>query len=126
MLMTYPLIAEAARKLQATYARVTFAAHDMNAFAELGRITVDQWHAATAEPQNLDYDNSVILDLMQDEWTIADEKFVSAETVAALLGWPVAEVTQRGRQAVARQLDEEREYLSEDLPPRGAIGSTRG
>ena len=114
--MTHPLIAEAARKFRAstrrTHGRVTFAAHDMNAFAELGRITVDQWHAATAGPQNLDADNSVMLDLMQDEWTIADEKFVTAETVAALLGWPVAEVTQRGRQAVAQQLDEDGEYLA--------------
>lgn len=95
-----------------SYARVTFAAHDMNAFAELGRITVKQWHAAAAGPQDLDDYNSVMLDLMRDEWTIADEKFVTAETVAALLDWPVAEVVQRGRQAVAQVLDEDREYLA--------------
>lgn len=112
----HPIVAEAARKYRAstrrTHARVTFAAHDMNAFAELGRITVEQWHAAGAGPQNLDAYNSVMLDLMSDEWTISDEKFVTAETVAALLDWPVAEVTQRGRQAVAQGLDEDREYLA--------------
>ena len=111
---SHPLITEAVRKLRArpSFARVTFAAHDMNAFAELGRITVEQWLDAPAGPQDLDDYNSVMLDLMRDEWTIEDEKFVSAETVAVLLGWPVAEVTQRGRQAGAQGLDEDREYLA--------------
>lgn len=94
-----------------TFARITFAAHDMNAFAELGRITVEQWHAARTGPQNLDADNSVMLDLMGDEDTIEDEKFIHAETAAALLNCPVAEVIQRGRQAVAQQLDEDSERL---------------
>lgn len=95
-----------------SFARVTFAAHDMNAFAELGRITVEQWRDAPEGPQNLDSYNSVMLDLMIEEWSMTNEKFVTAETAAALLGWPVAEVIQRGRQAVARQLDEDREYLA--------------
>jgi hypothetical protein len=95
-----------------TFARITFAAHDMNAFAELGRITPEQWRTACPGPQNIDAYNSVMLDLMRDEHTIEDEKFVQPETVAALLNWPVAEVIQRGRQAVARQLDEEADYLA--------------
>lgn len=94
------------------YGKVTFAAHDMNAFAEIGRITVEQWHAATEGPQNLDPENSVILDLMRDQHTLVGEKFVTAEVVAKLLDWPLAEVIQRGRQAVARRLDEDREYLA--------------
>lgn len=93
------------------HVRITFAAHDMNAFAELGRIAVDQYRLAPAGPQNVTPDNSIMLDLMRDEWTIADEKFITAETAAALIGCPVEEVIPRGRQAVARGLDEDREYL---------------
>ncbi len=113
--MKHPLIEEAARKLREstkrTHARVTFAAHDMNAFAHLGDITVEQWQAAPEGPQDADAYNSVILDLMQDEDTMRDEKFVTVETAAELLGWPAAEFIQRGRQAVAQVLDEERAML---------------
>lgn len=93
------------------FARVTFASHDMNAFAELGRITIAQYRSASEGPQNVDPSNSIILDLMRDEHTIAAEKFVTAETAAALLGWEPAETISRGRQAVAQVLDEEAEYL---------------
>lgn len=95
-----------------TFAGITFAAHDMNAFAELGRITVEQWEAAhDIGPQDPDAYNALLLDLMADEDTMTDEKVVSVATVAALLNWPVDEVIQRGRQAVAQQLDADSEFL---------------
>jgi len=94
------------------HARITFAAHDMNAFADLGRITVEQWHAAhDIGPGDPDAYNTLLLDLMADEDTMTDEKVVSVAAVAALLNWPVAEVIQRGRQAVARQLDADNERM---------------
>lgn len=95
----------------AMHARVTFAAHDMNAFAELGQITVAQWHAAPTGPDTVSKDNSIILDLMRGEYDMVDEKFVTPETAGVLLGWPAEQVVSRGRQAVAQGLDEDAEYL---------------
>lgn len=103
------------------HARVTFAAHDMNGFAELGRITVAQFHAAPEGPQTVTPDNSVILDLMRDEDTLEDEKFVTVETAGALLGWPPETVVSRGRQVLAQILDEDAEYLRTRKIVPGAI-----
>src|SRR3546814_5394279 len=80
-----------------THAVVSFGAHDMNCVGALGTVTVAQYHAAPEGPRDIDENNSVILDLWAGEGVI-DDKSISLETAAALLGWPVEGFIQRGRQ----------------------------
>lgn len=96
------------------YAVVTFADHEQNGFAGLGRITEAQFRAAPVGPDDPNADHAFILDLWESDvvgWDVGvvDDKIVTKETAAAVLGWPVAEIVQRGRQAVAAAGDEFRE-----------------
>ncbi len=78
------------------YAVVTVACHDMNGFANLGRITIEQYHAAPAGPQDVDEHHSITLDRW-DKSGHVDDKFVSVETAAELLGIGTQAVIPFGR-----------------------------
>lgn len=98
----------------ATHAIVTFCAHDIGPagnFAPLGRATVGQYYDAPEGPSEIDANNSIILDLMSDDFTIINDKHIDVETAAALLGWPVAGFVPRARQALAQHVDELEEMI---------------
>lgn len=102
-----------------THAIVTAVIHDMNGFADLGQITVEQYDAAAAAPDRNQIDDfCLILDLWDDSGCI-DGKGVSAETAAALLGWTPAEIEQRARQRLACIEDE---FAALYARPLGSVG----
>jgi hypothetical protein len=105
-----------------THAIITAAIHDMNGFADLGQITVEEYETAeTAPDPNQADDFCLLLDLWDETGHIAD-KYVSMDTVASLLGWPVGEIEQRSRQRLAQINDEYRKYLEKsDSAPREPI-----
>ena len=97
--------------MKPTHAIVTAAIHDMNGFANLGQISVAEYEAAEEGPDhNETADICYLLDL-HTKYDIEDNKHATAETAAALLGWPVEEIAQRARQRLAQINDEDEEYL---------------
>ena len=93
-----------------THAIVTAAIHDMNGFAELGQITVEEYEAAETY---FACDATGDFDLLLDLWTKeghTEDKYVSKETAAGLLNWETAEIEQRARQMLAQINDEDDEY----------------
>ncbi len=107
------------KKAARTHAVATLAVHDMNGFATLGPVTLAQYDAAPEVPQTPTEDHSFILDLWDSQGTIG-EKFVSLETMAGILGWPAAELIQRGRQMLAQDEDEAHEELERRARNRAA------
>ena len=106
--------------MKPTHAIVTAAIHDMNGFAELGQITVAEYETAEEGPDlNETADICYLLDL-HARYDTEDNKHVTVETVASLIGWPVEEIAQRARQRLAQINDEDEEYLR----ARRSVGDT--
>src|SRR3546814_13337226 len=88
-------------------------ARDVNGVGVQGTVHVEWYHAAPGGTRDIDENNNGILDVWAGECGI-DDKSISLETAAALLGWPVGGFIQRGRQKAAQdedELDEELERL---------------
>lgn len=98
----------------ATHAVVTLVIRDMDGFAPLGKITVAQYEAAPEGPRDVDANHGLVLDLWSREGHF-DDKWVSLETAAGLLGWPADTLIQRGRQILAQINDEALEWLADHL-----------
>lgn len=96
--------------MNATHAIVTGAIHDMNGFAPLGMITVEQYSDAESVPDRNQTDDFCLLLDLWDGADMIDNKHVSGETVAALLGLDVNEIEQRARQKLAEINDLDAEH----------------
>lgn len=100
-----------ARRDGALYAEVTAAIHDMNGFADLGEISVEEYRAAETFEWPDTADVNYILDLCRNNGDRLDEKLVSRETAAALLGADPATLDQKARQRLAFINDEASAHL---------------
>lgn len=108
-------------KIKPLYAEITAAIHDMNGFAPLGRITVEQYEAAEEIPKPADDVQVVyLLDLWDKDGTF-DDKIVSRETAAALAGLDPLAIEQVARQRLAQINDEDSEYMKQRATVRAAL-----
>ncbi len=98
--------------MTALYAKVTAGIHDMNGFADLGKISVEQYEAAETFGWPDGEEVTYILDLYEGEHSIIDDKTVSRETAAALIGADLATIDQKARQMLAEINDEYAAYVA--------------
>jgi len=96
-----------------THAEVTAVVHDMGdigGFVNLGRISVAEYHAAQPHEWAADAPLTYILDLWDRSGHIQDKE-VSRETAAAMLGAGSAMLDQAARQMLAQINDEDAEHV---------------